>query len=56
MFENLEDLTKTREKALRLASGWYIINTEDPIADVQRRIDEILDLLDGDASENYLPC
>ncbi|MFB2622714.1 thymidylate kinase [Methanothermobacter marburgensis] len=56
MFENLEDLTKTREKALRLARGWYIINTEDPIADVQRRIDEILDLLDGDAAENYLPC
>jgi len=30
MFENLEDLTRTREKALRLAEGWYIINTEDP--------------------------
>lgn len=56
MFENLEDLTRTREKALRLAEGWYIINTEDPIEDVQRRIDEILDRLDGDLYEDNVPC
>ena len=56
MFENLDDLTRTREKALRLADGWYIINTEDPIEDVQRRIDEILDRLDGDLYEDNMPC
>lgn len=56
MFENLDDLTSTREKALRLADGWYIINTEDPIEDVQRRIDEILDRLDGDVYEDNVPC
>jgi len=56
MFENLEDLTRTREKALRLADGWYIINTEDPIEDVQSRIDEILDRLDGDVYEDNMPC
>ncbi len=53
MFENLEDLRKTREKALKLADGWYIINTEDPIEDVQRRIDRILDRLDMRNSEDH---
>lgn len=46
MFENLEDLRRVREKALKLARGWHIINTEDPITDVQKRINKILDKLD----------
>jgi len=36
MFENLEDLKNVREKALRLAKDWHIINTEDNITDVQK--------------------
>ncbi|MEA2054973.1 MAG: thymidylate kinase [Candidatus Thermoplasmatota archaeon] len=31
MFENLEGLKKVREKALKLVSGWHIINTDRPI-------------------------
>ena len=46
MFENLEDLKHVREKALRLAKNWHIINTEDNITDVQKKIDKILDQLD----------
>ncbi|MDI6882229.1 MAG: thymidylate kinase [Methanothermobacter sp.] len=46
MFENLEDLKRVREKALKLAENWHIINTEDPITDVQKRINRILDKLD----------
>ena len=46
MFENLEDLKNVREKALRLAKNWNIINTEDNIIDVQKKIDKILDQLD----------
>lgn len=43
MFENLDDLIKVREKALKLAEGWYIINTGAPIEEVKRQINLILD-------------
>jgi len=47
MFENLEDLTEVRDKALQLVKGWHIINTEGSIEDVQQRIDLILEELDS---------
>ncbi len=43
MFENLDDLIKVRRKALQLAQGWCIINTECPIEEVQAQINLILD-------------
>lgn len=49
MFENLEELRKVREKALKLVKGWKIIYTNRPIEDVQKEIDEILDRLDEGA-------
>jgi dTMP kinase len=47
MFENLDDLIKTREKALELVDDWYIINTCGSIENVQKTIDTILDELDN---------
>jgi len=47
MFENLEDLTEVRDKALQLVKGWHIINTEGSIEDVQQRIDLILEELNS---------
>ncbi len=46
MFENRDDLIKVREKALKLAQGWYIINTAGSIGEVNQKINEILDELD----------
>jgi len=43
MFENLEDLTKVRIKALELAHNWHIIDSCGSIEDVRRQIDSILD-------------
>lgn len=48
MFENLDDLVKVREKALKLAKNWNIINTCQPINEVQKQIEIILDNLDND--------
>ena len=47
MFENLEDLTQVRNKALQLVKDWHIINTEGSIEAVQQRIDLILEDLDS---------
>ncbi|HRZ18652.1 MAG TPA: thymidylate kinase [Methanofastidiosum sp.] len=47
MFENLDDLIKVREKALELAKDWNIINTCQPISEVQNQIESILDKLDN---------
>ncbi len=47
MFENLDDLVKVREKALKLANNWKIIDTCQPINDVQKQIEKILDNLDN---------
>jgi dTMP kinase len=47
MFENLEDLTQVRDKALKLVARWHIISTEGSIEDVQRSIDQILEELDS---------
>ncbi len=52
MFENLEDLTKTRQKALELVDDWYIINTCGSIENVQNTIENILDDLDK-INKNY---
>jgi len=43
MFENIEDLTKVREKELKLAHDWHIINGNDNIGEVQKQIDLILE-------------
>ncbi len=47
MFENLDDLIKVREKALKLAKNWNIINTCQSIKEVQNQIETILDGLDN---------
>lgn len=47
MFENLNDLVKVREKALKLANNWKIINTGQPIGEVQKQIEKFLDTLDN---------
>ena len=52
MFENLEDLVKVREKALKLANNWNIVNTCQPIKDVQKQIEKILDTLDNGKDKN----
>ncbi len=46
MFENLDDLVKTREKALKLVDDWHIISTCGSIENVQNTIDAILDDID----------
>lgn len=46
MFENLDDLIKVREKALKLTVEWHIINASDSVDDVKARINLILDTLD----------
>lgn len=43
MFENIEDLTKVREKKLKLARDWHIINGNMRIEEIQRQIESILD-------------
>jgi len=52
MFENLDDLVKVREKALKLANNWNIIDTCQPIKDVQKQIEKILDTLDNGKDKN----
>jgi dTMP kinase len=47
MFENLEDLTQVRDKALQLVKDWHIINTAGSIGEVQQRINLILEELDA---------
>ncbi len=46
MFENLKDLIKVRNKALKLSKGWHIIKTEGSIEESYNKINEILDNLD----------
>lgn len=43
MFENLQDLTKVREKELKLAQNWHIINGNGNIEEIQKQIISILD-------------
>ena len=43
MFENLQDLVKVREKVLKLADGWHIINATGSIENVNAQINSILD-------------
>ncbi|MDD1763311.1 MAG: thymidylate kinase [Methanobacteriaceae archaeon] len=47
MFENLEDLTQVRDKALQLVKDWHIINTAGSIGEVQQSINLILEELDA---------
>ena len=42
-FENLQDLIKVREKALKLAQKWYIINANDNIDNIYKQINSFLD-------------
>lgn len=46
MFENIDDLVKTREKALKLVDDWHIISTCGSIENVQNTIDALLDNID----------
>ena len=43
----LNNLIKVREKALKLAKNWNIINTCQSINEVQNQIETILDNLDN---------
>ncbi|MCC7572886.1 MAG: thymidylate kinase [Candidatus Methanofastidiosum sp.] len=56
MFENLNDLVNVREKALKLANNWNIINTGHTINEVQKEIEKILDRLDNgkDTKTEYI--
>jgi dTMP kinase len=46
MFESLEALVKVRSKALRLAGGWHIIDTDRSVEQTASDITTILDGLD----------
>ncbi|HVQ01692.1 MAG TPA: thymidylate kinase [Candidatus Thermoplasmatota archaeon] len=46
MFESLEALVKVRGKALRLADGWHIVNTDRSVEQTAVEITRILDKLD----------
>jgi len=46
MFENIEDFKKVREKAFRILDGWKFINTNRPIEETRKEIEEILNELD----------
>ncbi len=45
MFENLEDLIKVRNKVLKLAGNWHVINGTGNIEEVNAQINSILDAL-----------
>ncbi len=47
MFENLEDLRKVREKALKILKGWHIVRTDREIKETRAEIERILDKLDS---------
>lgn len=47
MFETYEALVEVREKALKLASDWHIIDTEQSIENTYANIESILDKLDN---------
>jgi dTMP kinase len=46
MFENLDDLIKVREKALKLVGKWHIINASGSVEDINKQINSILYILD----------
>jgi len=48
MFETLEGLRETREKALRLVEGWHVVDTDRPIGDVHADMVGVLRRLDGE--------
>lgn len=48
MFENLERLRETREKALRLVEGWHVVDTDRSIDETHAEIVGILRRLDGE--------
>jgi dTMP kinase len=43
IFENLQDLVKVREKVLKLAGKWHVINASDSIEEVNIQISSILE-------------
>jgi dTMP kinase len=47
MFETYDALVETREKALRLVRGWYVINTARSIEETFAEIEDILDRIDA---------
>ena len=47
MFENLEDLRKVRERALKILKGWHIVRTDREIKETRTEIERILDKLDS---------
>ena len=46
MFENLYELEKVRNKALKLVKSWYIINALGSVNDTYSKIEKVLDNLD----------
>ncbi|MDK2794999.1 MAG: dTMP kinase [Archaeoglobaceae archaeon] len=47
MFENLEDLKKVRDKALRILKGWHVVRTDREIEETRAEIESILNELDS---------
>ncbi|MEM4946377.1 MAG: hypothetical protein QXU31_08735 [Archaeoglobaceae archaeon] len=46
MFENIDDLRKVREKALKILNGWHIVRTDREIEETRAEIEKILNQLD----------
>ena len=47
MFENYDELVRVRKKALNLANNWYIIDTDQPVEDTFKCIEEVLVLIEN---------
>ncbi|MEM2802472.1 MAG: hypothetical protein QXK59_06540, partial [Archaeoglobaceae archaeon] len=45
MFENIDDLRKVREKALKILNGWHIVRTDRKIEETRAEIERILEEL-----------
>jgi len=48
MFETYDALLKVRSKALDLADGWYVIDTNQSVGETWSDIETVLDTLDDD--------
>ena len=40
VFENMDDLVRTREKMLSLSDGWFVVDNTLPLEDVRRLIED----------------
>ncbi|MCS7144328.1 MAG: hypothetical protein NZ879_04835 [Archaeoglobaceae archaeon] len=54
MFENLEDLRRVREVALKILNGWHIVRTDRPIEETRAEIERILNELDKKYNSKFI--